>query len=389
MPKNIIIIGSRGFEYNYGGWETFVTNLIYNYRDKNTKFYVPSLTNNKEDNEKIIIKKDVVCPQIYVPDQGFVTMFTFTIKATKYFQKYLKKNQLKNCIVYFLGCKIGPLLSIWQKTFHKMGVKVIMNPDGLEWTRDKWPWWIKQCFKFSERTMIKASDYIVCDSKSIEHYVQEKYHKYQPKTTFIAYGAYLKKAKPSIEAKQIFKKNDIKEKEYFLIVGRFIPENNYETIIKEFMKTNITKDLVIICNLEHNKFYNQLEQNTNFTKDKRIKFLGAIYDENILNYIRSNAYAYLHGHSAGGTNPSLLEALSLTNINILYKVSYNEEVGLDNCFYFTKEENNLKNLLEKIVLLPLVDQKKYGQLAKKRIKTAYTWDIVQNQYQNLFNKLLK
>ena len=111
--------------------------------------------------------------------------FIFTIKAVLYFKKYIKKEKLENVVIYVLGSKVGPLFSFIEKSFKKMNVKIAFNPDGLEWQREKWAWWIKQCFKISERTMIKHSDYIVCDSKNIENYVKTKYEKYGKPTTFI------------------------------------------------------------------------------------------------------------------------------------------------------------------------------------------------------------
>ena len=297
MEKNIIIIGARGFKYNYGGWETFVSNLVLNYKDKNTKFYIPDLTHNKEEDLKIIDKDGVVCPQVYVPEQGFVTMFSFTIKAVRYFKKYIKEKKLKNVVLYILGCKVGPLFLFWKNSFHKMGVKILINPDGLEWKRDKWSWWIKICFKISERMMIKYSDYCVCDSRNIMKYIDEKYAKYHTPTRFIAYGAYLDNDSNDKKAIDLMKKYNIKANNYYLIVGRFIPENNYEVMIKEFMKSKVDKDLVIICNLEKNKFYNMLEEKTNFMSDKRIKFIGSVYDKEQLLTFRKLAYAYLHGHS--------------------------------------------------------------------------------------------
>ena len=257
--KNIIIIGARGYEKKYGGWETFVTNLINNYGDKNTKFYVPELNHNKK-NSNIEIRNGVICPQIYVSKQGFVTMFTFVIKAVLYFKKYIKKEKLDNVVMYILGCRVGPLFSVLHKKLNKMGVTIVINPDGLEWTREKWAWWIKQCFKISERTMIKSSNYVVCDSKAIEDYVKNKYKKYNVPTTFIAYGAYLEDIKDiDKKTKEFMDQYSIKKREYYLIVGRFVPENNYELIIREFMKSSTKKDLVIVSNVEKNKFYNKLK----------------------------------------------------------------------------------------------------------------------------------
>ena len=390
MKKNIIVIGARGYKYNYGGWETFVTNLVQNFHNDDYQFYIPHLTHVKEDDKKIQFIDGVEVPSLYVPEQGFVTMFTFTIKAMNYYLKYIEENHLKNTVILLLGCKVGPLFLFWKHKLKKLNTKVIINPDGLEWKREKWSWWIKQCFKISEHYSVKLTDYCVCDSKSIENYVIEKYKKFKPRTDFIAYGAEENIITEETKiVKELFSKYQINEKEYYLIVGRFIPENNYETMIKEFMKTNIQKDLVIICNLEKNKFYEQLQEKTNFESDKRIKFVGSVYDEASLQYIRKNAYAYLHGHSAGGTNPSLLEALSITNLNILYDVSYNKEVGEKSCFYFSKEADNLKNILEKVDKLGEKEQNKYGKEAKKRIHEAYTWDIVVQKYKDVFDLLIK
>lgn len=387
--RNIIVIGSRGYRYPYGGWETFVNNLVKNNKDENTHYYIPNLTHEKEKNKKIEILDGVVVPSIYVPNQGFVTMFTFTIKAIQYFIKYIKEYQLKNTVVMILGCKVGPLFPFWIPKLHRLGAKVIINPDGLEWKRDKWAWWIKVCFKISERMSIKYADYCVCDSMAIKDYIDHKYLKYHTPSTFIAYGSYLDiKAYQNKIVDALWNRYHIQNEEYYLIVGRFIPENNYETMIKEFMKSNTNKDLVIVCNLEKNKFYNHLLEVTHFNEDKRIKFIGSVYDKEALIYIRKHAFAYLHGHSAGGTNPSLLEALSMTNVNILFKINYNEEVGEDSCFYFTKSDGSLKEVINKVDALSSQEQLAYGKLAKERIKIKYTWDIVEEKYDKLYHDLL-
>ena len=390
MEKNIFIVGARGYHFPYGGWETFVDNLIDNTKDKTIKYYITNLTHEKKEKKKISYQSNVEIHNIYVPAQGFVTMFTFTIISINHFINYIKKKKMNNVILVVLGCKVGPLFLIWRPILHKLGVKVIINPDGLEWKREKWAWWIKQCFKISERYSIKYSDYCVCDSKAILEYVNKKYKKSKTLSTFIAYGAYENtKAYKTKMVKELWEKYQISSKNYYLIVGRFIPENNYETMIKEFMKSKTKKDLVIICNLEKNKFYQQLKENTNFDKDKRIKFIGSVYEQESLLYFRQHAYAYIHGHSAGGTNPSLLEALANTNVNILYDVSYNKEVGENSCFYFTKEENNLKKVINKTEKLTEKEQKDYGSLAKERIHKEYTWDLVVKKYSKIFETLIE
>ena len=186
----------------------------------------------------------------------------------------------------------------------------------------------------------------------------------------------------------MFKNYGIHENDYYLIVGRFVPENNYETMIREFMNSKSKRDLVIITNLEHDKFYDELLEKTNFTSDSRIKFVGPFYDQEGLIYIRENAYGYIHGHSAGGTNPSLIEALSRTNLNILFDVSYNKEVGVNSCYYFTKEDGSLQRVIDKVDNLGIEELIKLGLKCKKRVKEDYTWELISTRYDVLFEDLL-
>lgn len=181
-----------------------------------------------------------------------------------------------------------------------------------------------------------------------------------------------------------FNKHDVKLNEYFLIVGRFVPENNYETMIKEFMKSKVNKDLVIITNVEKNAFYNSLKEETHFENDKRIKFVGTVYDAELLKFIRENALGYLHGHSVGGTNPSLLEALGSTKINLLYNVGFNKEVGEDSSLYWSLEDGSLANKLNEVEEISTEKEENFGKLAKQQIIDNYSWEKIVNDYEEQF-----
>lgn len=164
-----------------------------------------------------------------------------------------------------------------------------------------------------------------------------------------------------------------------------MPENNYETMIKEFMKSKVQKDLVIITNVEENKFYQELKEITKFQEDSRIKFVGTVYDDKMLQKIRENAYGYIHGHEVGGTNPSLLEALATTKLNLLLEVGFNKEVAEEGAMYWNKEENNLSNLLNKVdTELSRETIEDYGRKAKQRIQEEYNWDKIIHQYEEIF-----
>ena len=237
--------------------------------------------------------------------------------------------------------------------------------------------------------MVKYADLLICDSINIEKYIKEDYKKYNPNTVFIAYGADITKSTLSNDDKELldwYKEKNIKSKEYFLVVGRFVPENNYEIMITEYMKSNTKKDFVLITNIEQNKFYESLKEKTHFDQDERIKFIGTIYNQELLKKIRENAYGYIHGHEVGGTNPSLLEALATTNLNLLLNVGFNKEVGQDAAIYWNKEEGDLSNLINKLDNISTDEIENYSNKAKKRIKDKYDWDKIIKEYEILFNE---
>ena len=178
-------------------------------------------------------------------------------------------------------------------------------------------------------------------------------------------------------------KKELSIGDYYLIVGRFVPENNYETIIREFMESKSQRNLAIVTT-ENPQFYKALEQKLGFKKDKRIRFVGTVYDQELLMKIRENAYGYLHGHEVGGTNPSLLEALGTTKLNLLLSVGFNEEVAEESALYWTKEHGNLANLIDKVDELDSEIIEEFGRKAKNRIKEAYSWELICEKYADIF-----
>lgn len=380
--RHVFIIGSKGIPANYGGYETFVENLTKRKQDKNIKYYVACQNAGKD-----FTYNDAFCFNVKVPSIGPAKAVYYDFFAFKRVIKIIKENKIKNPIVYVLTCRIGPFYNLCVKKIHKLGGKVFLNPDGHEWLRSKWPWIVKKYWKFSERLMVKRSDLIICDSLNIEKYIKNEYEKYKPHTTYIAYGADFSKSTLSDDDAKVvewFKKFNVTPNNYYLVVGRFVPENNYETIIREFINSSTSKDLVLITNVQMNKFYKKLLKKLNFEKDKRIKFVGTVYDEQLLKKIRENAYAYIHGHSVGGTNPSLLEALASTRLNLLYDVGFNKECGGNSCVYWTKETNNLSSLIAKSDLLSDYEIEIFDSISTKLVKDKYDWSIIIDDYEKLF-----
>lgn len=380
--KNVFIIGSKGIPANYGGFETFVEKLTEGKVSKEIKYHVACMANNSDEFEH----NNARCFNVNVPNIGPAKAVYYDIIALRRCIDYIKRNNLNEAIIYILACRIGPFIGYYKRILKKLDVKLLVNPDGHEWKRAKWNFAIRQYWKFSEKLMVKHADLLVCDSINIEKYIKEDYKKYNPKTTFIAYGADTEKSRlndDDLELLEWYKSKEIRKKEYYLVVGRFVPENNYETMIREFMKSKTKKDFVLITNVEKNSFYDELKEKTGFAKDSRVKFVGTVYNQELLKKIRENAYGYFHGHEVGGTNPSLLEALASTDLNLLLDVGFNQEVALDGALYFNKESNNLADLLNR-----LEDRNEFinelGKKAKERIKENYNWNYIIGKYENLF-----
>lgn len=379
--KNVFIIGSKGIPAKYGGFETFLEKLTEKRKSDDIRYHVSCLS----DNDKEFEYNGARCFNVKVPNIGSAKAVYYDIVALKKCLEYIEKNNIKDPLVYILACRIGPFVGHYKKRLKKLGGTLFVNPDGHEWKRDKWNAFIKKYWKLSEKLMVKHADLLVCDSKNIEKYIKTDYQKYNPKTTFIAYGADMNKSKLKDDDEKLlkwYKANNISKGQYYLVVGRFVPENNYETMITEFMKSNTKKDFVLITNIEKNAFYNELKEKTKFYQDKRIKFVGTVYDQELLKKIRENAYGYFHGHEVGGTNPSLLEALATTNLNILLDVGFNKEVAMDGAIYFNKNEGNLSHLIDNEMKAD--DIENLGIKAKNRITQEYTWEKIARDYENLF-----
>lgn len=380
--QHIFIVGAKNCGA-YGGYETFLDKLTeYHQYNKNIKYHIAW----KGTESKEFEYHNAHCFQIKVPDIGPAQAIYYDVQALRYCLKYIKNNQIKNPIVYVLACRIGPFAKHFEKAIHKLGGKLYVNPDGHEWMRAKWSAPVRKYWKYSEQMMVRHCDLLVCDSKNIEKYIKESYCKYNPNTTFIAYGAETRKSTLSDNDKTLldwYEQKDLKPKSYYLVVGRFVPENNYEIMIREFMKSKSERDFALITNVSE-KFLAELKKKTGFDRDKRIKFVGTVYEQELLKKIRENAYGYFHGHEVGGTNPSLLEALGSTDINLLLDVGFNREVAENSALYWTKDSGSLAGLIDKADSMSDSEIAELSQKAKQRINDKYSWQYICNKYEELF-----
>ena len=401
--QHVFIIGAKSIG-QYGGYETFVDRLLNEHEGKrNIQYHVACKANGdgcmvetklsdievlKKNSDGIVTEfkyKGAHVFKIKCPSIGPAVAIYYDRAALKYSINYCIENDIQNPVFYVLTCRIGLFINGLQKKIKKIGGRYYLNPDGHEWKRAKWSPIVRKYWKWSEKKMVNCADLVVCDSVNIERYIQEEYH--IENTTFIAYGAEIV---PSVLAddspifREWLEKNKLEIDNYYLVVGRFVPENNYETMLREFMKSKTNRDFVLVTNV-NDKFLSELENSIHWKQDSRIKFAGTVYDKELLKKIRECAYGYFHGHEVGGTNPSLLESLATTKLNLLYDVGFNREVAEDSALYWNKEPGNLASLIESADALATEQINEMGNRAKKRITDCYSWEIIGLKYENIFN----
>ena len=375
------MIGSKGIPAAYGGFETFVDKLTERKHSDKLVYHVSCWG---QDN-KHFVYNDAKCYNIKMPNIGPAKAIYGDVVAMHRAIRACKTAGVTPYIC-LMACRMGPFVGYFKRQIEKMGGFLYVNPDGHEWKRSKWSAPVRAYWKISERLTVKHADYLICDSRGIEEYIQTEYAQYHPQTTFIAYGSEFSTGDYTDEEcgyTAWCREHGLTPGQYYLNVGRFVPENNYEAIIREFIKSGSEKDLVIITT-ENKKFYDRLEKKYHFSGNPHIKFVGTVYDSRLLQRIREKAFASIHGHSVGGTNPSLVEALGTSDLNLLYAVKFNQEVALDTAMYWDTTEGSLADLMQKAEQMPEAEIKELGQKAHKRVADAYNWELITRAYENVF-----
>lgn len=382
MEQHVYVIGSRGLPVGYSGYETFVLKLTeYSKNKSNIRYHVAC--RGKGENSSRYNNAERF--YISLPPIGAAKAVVYDVLAANYCINEIRKRGYQNAWIYILACRIGPFMRHIKERCKKYGIKIAVNPDGHEWMRGKWNAVIKKYWKYSEALMVKHADLMICDAKEMERYIKDEYKEHLPKTTYIAYGAdenieYCDDA----QIAKWYQQHGIEEKGYYLIVGRFIPENNYELMIREFMKSNSSKDLVLITDVKENAFLNRLKENTNFVSDSRIKFVGTVFDRPLINRIRKQSYVYFHGHEVGGTNPSLLEAMACECAICAIDVAFSREVVGKNGLYFEKREGHLADMINELENTELREIENIGKDNAVRVREVYDWQFIADEYENIW-----
>ena len=359
----IAILGTRGIPNNYGGFEQLAEYLSVALAERGHKVYVYNSSLHPYRKKKYNGVNIIHCND---PENNFGKFGQFI-----YDLNCIRDSRKRNFdIILQLGYTSS---SVWYFLLPQYS-KIITNMDGLEWKRSKYSTAVKRFLKQAEKWAVKSSDVLVADSTGIQSHLKNKYGK---DAELISYGAF-----PFHDPdEKILSKYNLQKGNYYLAIARFEPENNIETIIKGYLKSNVADPLVLIGSTQNNYGKYIISTYTN----ERIKYFGTIYDLQHLNNLRYFSELYFHGHSVGGTNPSLLEAMASRALICAHENDFNKAVLGEDAFYF-KDEDDIASCIS--------EQKNTDQRSRmitrnfKKIEEQYTWQNVIDAYEKLMLKIL-
>jgi glycosyltransferase involved in cell wall biosynthesis len=365
----IAILGTRGIPNNYGGFEQFAEYLSVGLvkRGFEVTVYNPHFHPLDKNNFKGVNVIKIYSPEAFLgggPANFIYDFLCLNDADSKGFD-----------IIYELG--YGTVaISYFLLSFRKRKTVLITNMDGLEWKRQKWNGLTKWLTKKFEKIAINLSDYIISDNVGIQNYYRNVHKK---ESIFLPYGAEL-----TIRLDEnLLQQYKLQPKKYFLVIARLEPENNIELMINGYLKSGAAETLVIIGNTKNNygEYLNRKYVNPN------VHFLGGIYDKLTIDSLRHFSKVYLHGHSVGGTNPSLLEAMSCGCFIMAHDNEFNRSVLDSNAYFFSNQFELCKILTEIESILPCSYEMVKNNLDK--IKTVYDWDKIISDHEVFFRDCIE
>jgi len=356
--KRVAIIGTVGIPSKYGGFETLAHFLTKELQDEfEVTVYCSKKSYTKEERIDSLHGADLV----YLPFEANGIQSIIYDMVSMLHALFVADTLL---VLGVSGGLLIPFLRIFTRK------KIIINIDGLEWRRNKWGKFAKLFLKFSERIAVKFSHGDITDNLSIKRYTSINY---KTLSNLIEYGG------DHTEKVDITYKDRVKYpfliKDYAFKVARIEPENNIHVVLEAFAQLKQT--LVVIGNWKNSEYGIELKEK--YSQYENIILLDPIYEQRTLDLLRGNCAVYVHGHSAGGTNPSLVEAMSLALPIVAFDVSYNRATTEDKCLYF-KAAEDLKSLMESTSLIEFNKQREVmSEIAKRR----YSWKSIAKKYKNL------
>ena len=365
-PLKIAIIGSRGYPYVYSGYETLIKELSERLVGRDCEVTVYCHRNLFKEKPALV--------------NGIKLVYIPTIETKSLSQ--LIHSFLSMChavvsdvdVIFAVNAANGPY-GLISKIFRK---RTAINVDGLEWLRPKWNGLGAIYFKTAARLSTILFDQIINDSDEMRKVYLNLFKK---ESVVIAYGATVRKSdNPSLIQQWL-----ITPKEYYLVVGRMIPDNNADIIVKGFLASNSTKKMVVVGDV----FYKDNYADTlKALKDERLVFTGYVNDPHVLAALYHHCYVYVHGHEFGGTNPTMIKAMACGCAILALNTVFNKEM-LNNDLYGIYFEKNQEAVRQQINYADQYTKeiKKLRQNSHLGITDKYNWDYITDQYLEVFRRL--
>ena len=364
VPR-VAIVGSHGIPANYGGFETFAEQIaVHLCRNHGYRMTVVGDAEQERQTGSLPVYRGVALRY---------ARHAKSTAAIRFYYDSIRNVVADHDIIY--SC--GPAGALFGPLVRGKGKIMMTNPDGLNSYRSKWSRPIKMAFRLFEWASCRFSDRVICDSKEIERYVLQSYGCRH--TDVIEYGAH---ANPWLDRTDavLAALGDyaLVPEQYHLVVSRLEPENNLETIVRGYQAGRRAWPLVVVGNLKQTEYVAALQR----LAGPMVRFLGGIYEKEKLAALRAGASSYLHGHSVGGTNPSLLEAMGSRNLCICHDNPFNREVLRDNGLFFADADGVDAHLVRIESGLSAFNELRAGVL--RRVVEYYNWDNMAAKYHQVF-----
>lgn len=358
------IIGTRGIPNHYGGFEQFAEYLSVGLVNRGHDVWVYNSSSHPFQDS---LWNNVNIAHCYDPENKIGTTGQFI-----YDFNCIRDARTRGFdVILQLGYTSS---SVWGPWLPEEAL-VFTNMDGLEWKRSKYSTLVKRFLKRAESWAVKTSNFLIADSLGIQSYLKDTYSK---PSTYIPYGAELF----SSPDEQLIHDKDLEPYGYYLLIARMEPENNIETILDGYVDSGDQRPFLVVGNAG-NKFGLKLQQK--YRDVSRICFCGGIYDMVVLNNLRWFARLYFHGHSVGGTNPSLLEAMAANALIVAHDNVFNRAILDREALYFKSSADVAALVSDEEAM---VNRTGWVERNRTKIAETYSWDQVVDQYLKLFENEL-
>jgi len=373
LPR-VAIVGARGIPASYGGFETFAEEISV-HLVRNYGFHVTVVCDAEQEsaNQGLTEYKGV---------QLRYSRFSKGKDAIRFYHDSIARVVEDHDIVY--SC--GPAGGLFGWLVHRHGKVMMTNPDGLNSQRSKWSYPVKIGFRMFERAASYFSDRVICDSFAIQGYIRTRYGCLH--TDVAEYGAY---ANPyvrddgpaAVSSAKVLGEYGLVSGGYHLVVSRLEPENNIEAIVRGYQAGVRKWPLVVVGHLKESGFVKRLRE----IAGEQVHFVGGIYDKEKLAIVRAHAASYFHGHSVGGTNPSLLEAMGSRNLCICHDNQFNREVVQGFGLFFADAHAVNEHLIRIEKNASAFESMRDGAL--QRVRDYYNWDNMAVKYHRIFTRAVE